>query len=259
MSANNCGRYVYCIAEAGEVLNFGDIGIDDNEVYTIPYDSLCAVVHSCSAEPYSSGDKDVVHRWAISHQRVAETALDRFGTVLPMSFDTIIQDTDEGSAEDNIRKWLVEKAEDLKNNLDRVRGNEEYGVQVFWEPNTIAGVISQTNPELRKLEEEIRSKSKGLAYMYKQRLEKLLKQEMEKEAENYFKDFYHRIEGCVNDIKVEKTKTEVDKQMLINLSCLVARGKTKPLSDELENINKMDGFSVRFTGPWPPYSFVTVK
>ena len=241
------------------MLNFGDIGIDDNEVYTLPYDSLCAVVHSCSAEPYSSSDEDIVHRWVISHQRVVETALDRLGTVLPMSFDTIIQDTDEGSAEDNIQTWLAKEAEDLKKNLDRVRDNEEYGVQVFWEPNTIAGVISQTNPELRKLEEEIRSKSKGLAYMYKQRLEKLLKQEMGKEAENYFKDFYHRIEGCVSELKVEKKKTEVDKQMLINLSCLVARGKTEPLSAELENINEMDGFSVRFTGPWPPYSFVMVK
>lgn len=259
MSANSCGRYVYCVAEAGEMLNFGDIGINDNEVYTIPYDSLCAIVHNCSAEPYSSDDKDVVRRWVISHQRVVEAALDRFGTVLPMSFDTIIQDTVEGSAEDNIRKWLVEEADDFNKKLDRVRGNEEYGVQVFWEPNTIAGVISQTNPEIGKLEEEIKSKSKGLAYMYKQRLEKLLKQEMEKEAENYFKDFYHRIEDCVSEIKVEKTKTEVDKQMLINLSCLVARGKTEPLSDELETINEMDGFSVRFTGPWPPYSFVTVK
>ena len=259
MSANSCGRYVYCIAEAGEMLNFGDIGINDNEVYTIPYDSLCAIVHNCSAEPYSSDDKDVVRRWVISHQRVVEAALDRFGTVLPMSFDTIIRDTDEGSAEDNIRKWLVEEADDLNKKLDRVRGKEEYGVQVFWEPNTIAGVISQTNQEIVKLEEEIKSKSKGLAYMYKKRLGELLKREMGKEAENYFKDFYHRIEDCVSEIKVEKTKTEVDKQMLINLSCLVARGKTEPLSNELENINKLDGFSVRFTGPWPPYSFVTVK
>ena len=259
MSANSCGRYVYCIAKAGEMLNFGDIGINDNGVYTIPYDSLCAIVHNCPAEPYSSDDKDVVRRWVISHQRVVEAALDRFGTVLPMSFDTIIRDTDEGSAEDNIRKWLVEEADDLNKKLDRVRGNEEYGVQVFWEPNTIAGMISQTNPEIGKLEEEIKSKSKGLAYMYKQRLGELLKQEMEKEAGNYFKDFYHRIEDYVSEIKVEKTKTEVDKQMLINLSCLVARGKTKPLSNELENINEMDGFSVRFTGPWPPYSFVTVK
>jgi len=206
MSANSCGRYVYCIAEAGEVLNFGDIGIDDNEVYTIPYDSLCAIVHNCSAEPYSSDDKDVVRRWVISHQGVVEAALDRFGTVLPMSFDTIIQDTVEGSAEDNIRKWLVEEADDFNKKLDRVRGNEEYGVQVFWEPNTIARVISQTNQEIITLEEEIKSKSKGLAYMYKKHLEKILRQEMGEKAENYFKDFYHRIEGCVSELKSGEDK-----------------------------------------------------
>ena len=259
MSANDCGRYVYCIAEAGEGFSFGDIGIDDNEVYTLSCDSLCVVVHNCPIEPYSSDDKDVVRHWVISHQRVVEAALDRFGTVLPMSFDTIIRDTDEGSAEDNIRKWFVEKAEDINNNLDRVRGKEEYGVQVFWEPNTIARVISQTNQEIITLEEEIKSKSKGLAYMYKKHLEKILRQEMGEKAENYFKDFYHRIEGCVSELKVEKTKTEVDKHMLINFSCLVGKEKTEPLSDELESINKTDGFSVRFTGPWPPYSFVTVK
>ncbi|MFC2060619.1 GvpL/GvpF family gas vesicle protein [Chloroflexota bacterium] len=27
----------------------------------------------------------------------------------------------------------------------------------------------------------------------------------------------------------------------------------------MEKIDRMDGFSVRFTGPWPPYSFVMVK
>jgi len=44
--------------------------------------------------------------------------------------------------------------------------------------------------------------------------------------------------------------------MLLNLSCLVAREKVDSLGTELEEINNMDGFSVHFSGPWPPYSFV---
>jgi hypothetical protein len=44
--------------------------------------------------------------------------------------------------------------------------------------------------------------------------------------------------------------------MLLNLSCLVAREKVDSLGKELEEINNMDGFSVHFSGPWPPYSFV---
>lgn len=44
--------------------------------------------------------------------------------------------------------------------------------------------------------------------------------------------------------------------MLLNLSCLVSKGKVDSLGEELEKINNMEGFSVRFTGPWSPYSFV---
>ena len=259
MKENCCGRYVYCIAEAGEILSLGTTGIDGSEVYTIPAEGLCAIVHNCPAEPYSSDDKELVRRWVINHQAVVEAALSRFSTVLPMRFDTIIQDKDGIDAEDNVRRWLIDEGDELKKKLDRLREKEEYGVQVFWEPKTIATMLSGTSPEIVKLEEEIRSKPKGLAYMYRQRLEKLLKEEVEKEAERCFRDFYHRIKGCVAEVKVERTKEVVDKQMLINLSCLVPRGRTGSLADELEKINSEDGFSVRFTGPWPPYSFATVE
>lgn len=259
MIENSEGRYVYCIAEAGERQSLASIGIDGNEVYTIPANELCAVVHSCPAEPYSSDDEELVRRWVVNHQAVVEAALSRFGTVLPMRFDTIIQDKDGIDADDNVRRWLVDEGDQLKKKLDHLREKEEYGVQIFWDPKTIAAMLSRTNPEIGKLEEEIKSKPKGLAYMYRQRLEKLLKEEVEKEAERCFRDFYHRIKGCVAEVKVEMTKRAEDKQMLMNLSCLVSKGGTKPLVDELEKIDDKDGFFVRFTGPWPPYSFVTVK
>ncbi|GFP26530.1 hypothetical protein HKBW3S25_02025, partial [Candidatus Hakubella thermalkaliphila] len=46
-----------------------------------------------------------------------------------------------------------------------------------------------------------------------------------------------------------------DKQMLMNLSCLVRKDKSKELGEELEKINTMERFSVRIKGTWPPYSF----
>ena len=47
-----------------------------------------------------------------------------------------------------------------------------------------------------------------------------------------------------------------DRVMLLNLSCLVAKNKVTGLGAELENIDALEGFSVHFSGPWPPYSFV---
>ncbi|MBU2439368.1 GvpL/GvpF family gas vesicle protein, partial [bacterium] len=101
-----------------------------------------------------------------------------------------------------------------------------------------------------------KTKSKGLAYMYKQKLENILKKEIEKETDRYFKDFYDRVKSCVDEIKVDRTKKEEEKPMLMNLSCLLAKEKSKTLGGELDKIDQMPEFSVRFTGPWPPYSFV---
>jgi hypothetical protein len=62
----------------------------------------------------------------------------------------------------------------------------------------------------------------------------------------------------VKALRVEKNKPASDDNtpMLMNLSCLASRKNNESLGTELEKIQSMEGFSVRFTGPWPPYGFV---
>jgi hypothetical protein len=255
--ADSRGRYLYCVAEGNKKISLGRIGIDHSEVYTIPYKDLCAVVHKCPAEPYKHENKEVVENWVKIHQEVLDVATEKFGTILPLGFDTIIKDDEGADPEKTMKKWLEEDYENLKQKMEKVRAKAEYGVQIFWDPKIIGDRITENSEEIKKLDQEIKTKPRGMAYMYKQKLQKALKKEMEREADQRFKDFYTRIKKCVDDLKVEKTKkAEKDKQMLLNLSCLVGKNGYKDLGEELEKINKMDGFSVRFTGPWPPYSFV---
>jgi hypothetical protein len=250
-------RYLYCIADDNKEKIFGKIGIENSRVYTIPYKDLCAVVHNCPSEPYESEDKEKVKSWVITHEKVIEAAWAGFGTVLPSGFDTIIRGDHHKNAEDNLKQWLKEDYINLRQKLDKLRSKTEFGVQIFWDPKTVGKSISAENKEIKKLKKEIQSKSKGLAYMYKQRLENLLRKQMEKEAEKYFKDFYERINRYADEIKVEKTKkSEEEREMLMNLSCLLPEGKKRVLGEVLEKINNMEEFFVRFTGPWPPYSFV---
>jgi len=254
---SNEGRYIYCVADSGEETDLGKIGLDGKEVYTIPFADLCVVIHNCPCEPYKSEDNEVVKRWVITHEKVVEAAWERFGTVLPLGFDTIIKAEKDKSPEENINNWLKEDYAKLKEKMDKIRGKAEYGVQILWDPKLIADEIAKTNEEIRKLNQDIKSKPKGMAYMFKHKLENLLKKEMEKKADIYFKGFYTRIKKGVDEIKVEKIKKIDEKrQMLMNLSCLVDKEKSKELGEELEKINKEEGFDVRFTGPWPPYSFV---
>jgi hypothetical protein len=251
------GRYLYCVADAGERASLGEIGIEGKKVYTVPYRDICAVVHGCPAQPYRSDDREVVKAWVITHQKVVDAAWERWGTVLPLSFDTIIKGESGSSVERNVGEWLKGEYEALKKKMEKVRGKVEYGVQVFWGLKVVAENLAQTSPEIRKLDHEIKAKPRGVAYMYRQRLENLIKREMETKADGCFRDFYSRIRKHAADIRVEKTKkAEQGWQMILNLSCLVYRERYMELGEELDKINQMKGFSVRFTGPWPPYSFV---
>ena len=252
------GRYLYGVAQWGEQTSLGNIGIEGHEVYTIPYQNLCAVVHNCPTQPYYSEDTDAVKRWVVTHNQVVDVAWERYGAILPAGFGTIIKGDAESDPQEKVRAWLRQDYESLKKKIERVRGKAEYGVQIFWDPKIIAEMLMEESPHLKTLSEQVKAKPKGAAYLYQQRLERALKVEIEVEAAAYVKDFYQRIKKQVDDLWVEKPKKmDNEKQMLLNLSCLVDRERYKALGEELEKIEQIDGFSVRFTGPWPPYSFVS--
>ena len=253
-TAEGGGKYLYCVADSGESTGLGKIGLEEAEVYTIPYRDICAVGHTCGVKPYQACDGEIVKTWAIRHQKVVDAAWERWNAVLPSVFNTVIGANTGRSAGENVLRWLEEEYQSLKHKMDGVRGKAEYGVQVFWDPKVVARDIAERSAEIKKLEVEIRSQPKGLAYLYRQRLENLLHKEMETSADQCFRECYGRIRKHVDDIQVEKTK-RAEPQMIMNISCLVLKEGWAELAGELENIEAREGFSVRFTGPWPPYSF----
>lgn len=255
-SSNGTGKYVYCIADYGEAVNLGQVGIENSEVYTIPYGDICAVVHNCSTEPYKSEDEQVVKTWVQVHQKVVDVAMQKFDTVLPLGFDTIVKGGDKVDPEQVVKEWLSDDFESLREKMDRVRGKREFGVQIFYDPKIMGEAIARQSKDIEKLKQETAAQNPGMAYMFKHKVEKAVKEEMEKRVEQHFKDFYAAIKNHADDIKVERVKKGKGKTMLMNLSCLVLKGKAEDLGDELERIDGMEGFSVRFTGPWAPYSFV---
>lgn len=257
IKAQSKGLYLYCVADSTEKASLGRVGLDGAEAYTVPCQDICAVVHRCPTEPYESRDQEVVRGWVLTHQRVVEAAWRRWGTVLPSTFDTIFQDKDDGDAERTVIEWLASEYDNLRAKIARVRGKAEYGVQVSWDPEVIGQRLTQTNHDLATLTEEIRSKPSGTAYLHREKLKDLLRREMETEANRCSQDFYSRIREHVDDLRVDRTKKgEKGQQMILNLSCLVSKEQTSDLGVELELITNIEGFLVRFTGPWPPYSFV---
>jgi hypothetical protein len=252
------GRYVYGITAGGREVRLGPIGIEGSEVYTVTYQDLGAIVHSCPTEPYQSLDDETVKGWVKAHQSVLDAAKEQFSTIIPLGFDTILKPGDDSISPDQVvRDWLKKDCDRFHAVISKIEGKDEYGVQVSYIPAVISKHISEQSEEVNEIRDEMAKKSPGIAYIYKQKLEKTIKAEMERLADSWFKDFYNRVNKHTDDIIVEKTrKLDKDKVMLLNLSCLVAKEKVDGLGEELEKINNMEGFFVHFSGPWPPYSFV---
>lgn len=251
-----CARYVYCVVPSDEQVSLGPVGIDGLEVYTCAHRGVCALVHECSPTPYQSASDDEAAAWVLAHHNVVMTAWERWDTVLPLSFNTIVKGCDHAGAEDNLKAWLADEHDRLTRKLDSVTGKAEYGVQVFWDPKVIARQIADTDAEIKALQEELQAKSRGLAYMYRQRLDRLFKRRVDTRAAEEFEALYQRIARCVDSNRVEKPKDIGDgRQMLMNLSCLVATEGYPVLKAELDEIDTREGFSVRVAGPLPPYSF----
>ncbi|MDA2936601.1 GvpL/GvpF family gas vesicle protein, partial [Patescibacteria group bacterium AH-259-L05] len=149
------GRYLYCIAARPpksqqrqseyQKINFGKIGIEKEQVYTILYKDLCLVVHDSPLEPYKSEDESKIKKWVIAHQNVIEKVQKKFGTVLPLGFDTIIKGDEKAAPEANIEAWLKKDYSSLKETIAKVKGKREYGIQIFWDPQIISQKLIKEN------------------------------------------------------------------------------------------------------------------
>lgn len=242
-------RYIYCVAYNCGKSTLGKIGLNGCEVYTIPFKDICAVVHACHPEPYKSDDRKIVEGWVLAHEEVVEKAMELYGTVIPVSFNTIIIGGDN-----QVEEWLNKEYSHLKALLEKLRDKEEYGIQIFLDKNFLKEELEK-DEELTKLSEEFKGKP-GIEYFYKQKIEKILKERMEAKVKTLFDEFYTAIRACVEDVHVEKVKESEGEIMIANFSVLVRKENVGVLKKILEDISSRKGFKVRFTGPWPPYSFV---
>jgi hypothetical protein len=101
METVDSGRYLYCLVDlaAGSEETVDIAGIEDEPVslVTAQRDSIGALVHS-REEPFDSTDLKKLRDWLLAHQQVVDAAGDRFGTPLPVRFDTVIEGDDSDVA-----------------------------------------------------------------------------------------------------------------------------------------------------------------
>lgn len=256
--AQGKGRYLYCVAEGHEALDLSFIGIEGKPVYGIGCHDLVALVHDCEGRPGEIKDPELARSLLLAHQGVVDDVFAKLGSVLPVGFGNIISPGNGKGADEQVSGWLGGNYEAFKGKLERVRGKAEYGVQIFMDCEAAALALKETVPELKRLGEEAKdAASPGVAFMREERFKEVLSCEIGSMVGSSFNVFLKRISGLGGELKVERTsRHEGGKRMIMNLSCLLSEAQAKEMGELLEEIRSYSFVSLRFTGPWPPYSFV---
>lgn len=248
------GMYLYCVVEERVEKNFVEVGLDDNKVYAIPFRDVSVIAHSCKAEAYNSSDDKRVKDWILRHNRIVDEMLEKYGSVLPFSFDTIIK-----GGKDDVNSWLEKDYSKIKSKLALVRGKREHGVQIFIDKKRVSSVINE-NDEIRDLRNRIGKMQEGTSFMFQKKLDSKIREITNHYIQKLSDKFCEEMTDTADSLKIEKNKEmDDDRIMVINASVLLRSSNEEKFRTTLDNIDQKDGVSVRFVGPFAPYSFSTYE
>jgi hypothetical protein len=270
------GRYLYCAvaldedttAGTDDVIDaFEETGIDDEPVrlLTIDGQDFGLVLHDCDSL-YDTDRMDLLRKWLLEHQRVIDIAGEHFGTPLPFQFDTIITGED-----DRVHEWAREAAGTFSRHLASLADHWEYRIELIAEESDLDTELEAEDPRLGELAEEIADASSGTAFLlekqYDQRLSELKRirrrdrgAALEDRLTDLAREVHHLGQqratplDDANDEPSEDTEGPEGRTQA-RLAVLAHEDREEAIGDALDTIAAEPGVTIRFTGPWPPYTF----
>jgi hypothetical protein len=254
------GQYLYCVVRIGDDPAFNTSGVDDDPVSVIDADGIGAVVHACGGI-YDSADLTKVRRWLVRHQTVVDEAGDTFGTPTPFQFDTILRGDDS-----DVREWLREEFPTLERALTELTGHWEHGVEVVETEQIDEEALLERDDRLRELDEKIAYAGKGQKFLLEKQYEQRATELRRARRESLADDLYERLVDVVREVHaLERSPTAAvrgfasevanDGETLCRLTLLAHEDDETAVGSILDDVAAAPGLEVRFSGPWPPYTF----
>jgi hypothetical protein len=240
------GKYVYCVIQSPEPLQFGPTGIGDepSEVHTINYRDLAAVVSDVPIGVIDSTRENV-----LAHERVNETVM-RDHTVIPMSFGTIFK------TKDDIVELLRSASDAFGDVLAKMQNKLEFGLKVIWERDPIIREIEQEDEDIHRLKNEI-ALQKGSTYFARMQYGRAIDAALQARSERYVSEILERLRDVSVASRINKP---IGDKMIMNAAFLISRDQEIAFDAAVKAVAAHhDKLTFKYTGPWPPYNFVNIR
>lgn len=217
--------YIYGVVATGQELGLGPIGIGGrgDEVCTIPYQDIAAVVSNCPPVDYSRMKKEKVLRELALHQQVVEQAMERF-IILPMKFGTMVQD------EEKVKAILRTGYQEFRAALAQMKNKVQMEVIATWDLNSVLREIAKEES----------------------------KESLDRRREHYQREALDSLSECAFDLQM---KPLPDDSFVLNLALLIDRERQEELDSKVEELERRfgGGLSFRLVGPLPAHSFSFIE
>lgn len=261
------GYYVYCIADRDsslEILRTASVpsAMEENtELEIITVDDLAAMVSRVPLSIFGEGSLDSYLSdapWitvrAMRHEQVVEHFA-RQTSVVPLRFGAIYLDRL------GVERMLAEKHDQLRAILERLRGHEEWGVNVYCDRAVLLEKITDLSPRLREMTATAKNASPGQSYLLQKKIEALRADEGKLEIERTTKRIEERLSSFsdgASRLRVLKVETTEHGELKAKFAFLVLKTKFEDFRAAAEAIAReieTAGIRIELTGPWPAYNF----
>ena len=258
--------YVYCIGESKVLAPLFDSELpeaieSEERLYLEVNDPLAAIVSPVPRASYAEdklrerlGDPAWMALRAMRHEKVVEHFAAR-ATLVPLRFGSIYLERQR------ITGMLSEKREGLVAILDRVRGREEWGVNILRDRARLMETIESVSPRLREVGARAAAASPGESYLLRKKIDALRAEEASAEVKRVIalieRGLKTASDGALR-LGILKEDTAGQGDVVARLAFLVNGNEFAGFRETAERLaeeHAQTGFRLEFTGPWPAYNF----
>lgn len=260
MKKEGNGIYLYCISDSKLELN--KIADKDPSFFWINYNNLNVLAKEVSLTEFEGhiSEDDVDFEWlkqkTKNHEAILEKIMEEIN-ILPASFGTVLKEVKD------CKRLLKNNYEIFRDSLNKIEDKKEWKLKITVDIDILEEKIYSDNKEVKNLEEKIKKKSSGTAYMLKKKLNNLIEEKKKEHLSRITNDVEKEIEDIIEDsVTSEESKLKKNKEkreVIFNRNYLISQKKEEKFIELLENIDEKyrnKGFEMKLIGPWPVYSFV---
>ena len=240
----NRKKYLYGIGQCDPSQPLGIAGIDDAPVTYIAHNSICAAVSDFGHDDFAQ-DIDAI----ALHENVLDQLMQKF-PLLPARVGTIL-------TENQIAGLLDEHYESFLADLDRVRDRVEFALKVLWPASELRSLIEHNDPYISAFAKLEKTSGPGVRYALYKRREQAVEELLRSKAQAYMESIQGSLLPISSDARCEMMPND---GVLLEGSYLVQRGQSTGFRGTVDSLQAQSPkFCFVITGPWPPYSFMSLN